>query len=118
MTASAQPDEAGVAEVLASSATLRGVATAINRLRAASGTSVFVAAAVARVSAWRDQSATERVRSTGIALLAAAATYISLSIWRRPVAGWLWLVIPGLAAAFGALMAAVPARGSHTGARR
>ena len=104
------PDEAGVAGVIESSATITAVARVLSHLQVAAHTSVIAMAWSAQWTAWREQSPADRTRSTGVAFLAAAGVHLGLSLWRRPVAGWLWLVVPALAAAFGALMVVAPAR--------
>lgn len=118
LTGPVPPDETGVSGVLESSATVRAISRLLDRMRVAAGTSVLVGAAVAQTAVWRAQSPADRMRSSGIVLLTAAGVYVGLSLWRRPVAGWLWLVAPVLAAAFGVLMAAAPGRALRTDERR
>ena len=117
LTAEVPVDETGVPEVFASSATLGAVVAGIGNLRAAARSSVLVAAATALATAWREQSPAARAQSSGIALLTSAGTYVGLSLWRQPVAGWLWLVVPVLAASFGALLTLAPGRGPSANTR-
>jgi hypothetical protein len=51
------------------------------------------------------------VRGGGIALLTAVSVHLALTLWQGPIAGWLWLVIPAMAAGFGALFTLAPSRG-------
>lgn len=104
------PDEAAVARVIESSATVAAVTRLRAHARTAARTSLIATAWRTAWREWREQSLSDRTRSTGLALLTAAGVHLGLSLWRRPVAGWLWLVVPVLAAAFGALMAVAPAR--------
>ena len=41
----------------------------------------------------------------------AVAVHLALTLWQGPIAGWLWLVIPAMAAVFGALFTLAPSRG-------
>jgi hypothetical protein len=47
-----------------------------------------------------------RRRATGITLLAAAGTAVALNAGAGDVAGWMWLIPPGTAAAVGVLLIA------------
>jgi len=111
LTAAASPDETGVASLVESSAAIGAVDRVLGLVVASARTSVIAGAAAMRWAAWRGQHPVDRTRNTGIALLAAAGVHMALSFWQRPVAGWLWLVAPALAAAFGALMVCAPSRG-------
>lgn len=110
LTAPEAPHEAGVVRVVEASAAVGAVDRALDRFRASAHTSVIVGALAARWAAWRGQPPVDRTRNTGIALLTAAGVHVALSLWQGPVAGWLWLVAPAVAAAFGALMAGAPSR--------
>lgn len=104
------PDETDALGVVETSVAVGSLDRALDRFRAAAGASVIVGVLAARWAAWRGQPPVARTRNTGIALLTAAGVHMALSLWQGPVAGWLWLVAPGVAAAFGALMACAPSR--------
>lgn len=111
LTARVAPDEARVVRLVEASAAVGAVDRVLGHLRTAARSSVIVGAIATRWDAWRSQPATDRTRGTGIALLTAAGFHLLLSLWQRPVAGWLWLIVPSLVAVIGALMALAPSRG-------
>jgi hypothetical protein len=55
---------------------------------------------------WQTSLLPSRQLAVGIALLSGSTTHLALSMLGRPASGWLWLVIPLAAAAFGLLLIA------------
>lgn len=55
---------------------------------------------------WQTSPPPSRQLALGLALVSASATHLALSMPRRPVPGWLWLIVPIAAAAFGLLLIA------------
>lgn len=54
------------------------------------------------VSSWGAYEPALRMRLTGIVVLTASGVHVALAASAQPVGGW-WLILPGLAATFGAL---------------
>jgi hypothetical protein len=105
------PDDRAVAAACASSAIFGGIDRFVALLHRAWSDSRTARILDPCHRSWEARPIAARNRSIGIALLAASATDAALASWRRPAAGWLWLVVPALAAAFGLLMALAPDRG-------
>lgn len=53
--------------------------------------------------AWARGDTQQRRLLIGLGLIVAAAVHVSLVAWQEPPPSWLWLIVPGLAAASGAL---------------
>jgi hypothetical protein len=111
VTACEAPDEADVVRAVETSSVVAAIERVLDAVSAAARTSVVVRLATARSKAWLGQPLVRRARGAGVALLTAVAVHLALAFWQGPMAGWLWLVIPALAAAFGALLALAPSRG-------
>ena len=91
-----QPDDARDAELIAvleDSAVARAIEVVDARVHAARSTSVLWSALAPAPSGWR----------WGPLILIAVATHAALMLPQGPV-GWLWMIIPALAAAAGLLL--------------
>ena len=77
-----------------------GLASAVER---AAPQSVGVRWCVAAMCSWRELPLGTRYRSIGVAVIAAVAVHVALVTPRDPVGAW-WLILPGLAGAFGAML--------------
>jgi hypothetical protein len=55
------------------------------------------------VETWRGLPGAQRRGAIGTVLLAGVATHLGLTAWQGLPSGWLWLVLPALAAGVGAL---------------
>jgi len=111
ITAFEPPDDAELAAVVEASAVVRLVARVVNTVRNAANHSAFANRACAVRGAWLRQLPAQRTRETGAALVTAASAHLALVFWQGRPPGWLWLVVPALAIAFGLLMALAPSRG-------
>lgn len=118
LTSPESVDETGVALVLARSTAVRSVDRIVNGLEASARTSVFAAWWLGRRTSWLNQSPVARERQIGVFLMTAAIVHLALSMAQGHPAGWLWLVVPAVAAAAGAPMACASSRVSSVGERR
>ena len=106
-------DDPGVIRTVESGAIGGGLTGLLQRSRAAFASSV-TAEVVRRVtSSWHDAHWSARRRGAGILLIVAALVHLALGL-SSSAAGWLWMVIPVLAAVVGvlAIAASVPP-GAH-----
>ena len=64
---------------------------------------------------WRQAGWLERYRALGLLLIVGAAVHIALAVTQGPRPGWFWLIVPALAAVFGAflLLASQSTRTTH-----
>jgi hypothetical protein len=105
------PDDAELVAVFETSGVVRGIERVADAVSVAGRGSVVLTMVAAARREWLRQSAVDRTRRAGIALISAATVHLMLVLWQGPLPGWLWLVVPALAVAFGALMVVAPARG-------
>lgn len=92
--------------VLDQSAIVRRSAGAIDRIVAASHTSVLLRLMRPVAAAWRHAPHPERLRAAGVTLIIASVVHVSLTIFQRLPDGWMWLVVPGIAVAQGVVLVA------------
>ena len=95
-------DDPGVIRTLESGVIGGGLTRLVQRSRAAFASSM-TAAVVRRVtSSWHDAHWSARRCGAGVLLVVTSIVHLALAMSRSP-AGWLWMAIPVLAAAVGAL---------------
>jgi hypothetical protein len=96
--------EAAVVAIASQSAMVRVISRAAERfarLYAASRTAARIAALERQ---WRELACADRLRFAGIVLMVAPAVHIAVALSHQPLPDWRWLVVPGIAAAQGALL--------------
>lgn len=101
LTAPSARDESRVVEIVGDSAVVRGAQRVAHSVTAAGGGSAIAGAVAAYVAPW---AAAWRARETGLVLTVAALTYIGLSRLGDVPPGWLWLILPLLAATAGVML--------------
>lgn len=86
------------------------VVTALRRvldcLAEAASASAAAAALREGFARWRRIAPSARRALAGTSLLVAVGVHLSLRIWRGADPGWMWLIVPGTAAAIGTLLVA------------
>jgi hypothetical protein len=82
----------------------RWPASVMRRVDAASRGSRVMHIARAWAASWRAIGRSERLRATGMMLIAAVMVHVTVVSLHRIPAGWMWLVIPGIALAQGLLL--------------
>lgn len=96
--------EAEVVGVVEQSAVVRGLNAALLWVRASGGSSIVVAT-VSRL--WEQTAGAPHMRRlAGVVLLTAAVVHVLMMAAVGGAPGWLWLIVPGLAAAAGLLLLA------------
>ena len=102
---------------MASSRVFGLVDGAAARIRRAAETSATVAAANRSRDGWRLLGWPVRRLLAGTVLLIGTAVHVGLTGWQTAPPGWLWLIVPGIAATCGLLLVAAsgPAIGSTRG---
>ena len=104
-------DHPWVAHVVASGIVARGIARVIAAGRASLGSSRVLARLRPLAASWQAADWASQRRGLGVLLLAAVATHLVLVLASTAPRGWLWLILPGIAAAVGLLLlAAAPRR--------
>jgi hypothetical protein len=107
LTASRPDDEPRVVSQLESSAVFGVVSRAVNLLACAYESSALVTMATRLIDhSYTSASWGCRRFSAGVVLVVAAATYVGLYLVQQSPTGWLWLVVPAMAAIIGALLIA------------
>ena len=99
-------DESRLWRTLEDSAAGRGLSTVARWLEQAGPHSRLLDALNARLAMWAAHGPFGRMRMVGIATLIAAVVHVALGATTHPVCGW-WLIVPGVAAFFGAAAAAL-----------
>ena len=106
-------DDPWVARVVESGVLARALTWSIRSGRSAVATSRAVAIVRVTTTSWRHAPWAARRRTAGLCLLVAVITHVVLvGALNRPV-GWLWLILPGIAAMVGFVLvaASVPPSG-------
>lgn len=93
-------------DVIGRSAIARGVSSIGRRLEAAGSRSRAIQAVTTIGGAWRAMATGERCRATGVTLMTASAVHLVLTVLNHVPAGWMWLIVPAVAFAQGALLIA------------
>jgi uncharacterized membrane protein HdeD (DUF308 family) len=93
--------------VIESSIVVRAADVVIARVRAAAPTSRGLAAATRVVDAWTASGWRAQRQALGLILMIAPAAHVLLSFTSpRSQPGWMWLIVPGISGAIGALLVA------------
>jgi hypothetical protein len=108
-------DDRAVARVAGRSAVVRAVDRGL-----AFGERVLQASMAGRMwtrmrTAWDSRPASSRLQAIGAALLVAVASHLALQLWQGAPAGWLWLVLPVLAAFSGLVLVAASVGAARSG---
>ena len=91
-------DDPWVTRVVASGVLARGLSWVIRTGRRAVATSRVAAIVGGATASWQNTGWAARRWAAGLFLLAAVITHVSLTVAAQDPAGWLWLVLPGIAA--------------------
>lgn len=104
-----EPVSSGALAILESSLLIRIAGGALTAVRRAAEEATLLAPARIVLAAWRELPVPARQQAFGITLIAAAATYTGLALWKQDPPGWVWTIVPSLAAVIGGvLIASVP----------
>lgn len=106
ITLGAPADDPRVTQVITASRAVGAVGRVLGIVGAAAESSAFVAAGREAVERWRHLAPPAQRLAGGVTLMTAAAVHVSLTLWRGITPGWLWLILPGMAAAVGGLLLA------------
>ena len=101
---SRREDDRRVLSVIESGVIVGRIDRALSRIWRGAGDSVAVSAATRWVAAWRGLGRSTQRFAAGLTLVVAVATHLLLAIATETPAGWLWLILPGLALAIGGLL--------------
>lgn len=106
LTAPERLHDPQMSAVLNGSAVFAMVDRGVRRLRRAAQTSEANAIAQRTFGRWHGLAWTQQRLMLGMTLLIAVGVHLGLRIWQEPDPGWLWLILPAIAAAIGALLVA------------
>jgi hypothetical protein len=106
LTAPITDDPSGIWRIVDESAIGRMLAWIVRQCDRAQTSSLAVAGWGRAVSSWKSYGPSERMRMIGVVVLVAAGVHIALAASAQPVGGW-WLILPGIAAMFGAVALAL-----------
>lgn len=99
----------GALAILESSLLIRAAGGALTAIRRAAEDATLLAPARNVTVTWRELAVPARQYACGVTLIVAAATYTGLALWKQDPPGWVWMVVPALAAVIGGvLVASVP----------
>jgi hypothetical protein len=98
------PDDEQVVALLASSALVRRADRAVQLTAKVIRSSAAADTLRRAAAAWSVGRSARRRFSIGLILVVASVVNVGLTTATGSVPGWLWMVIPGLAAAIGAVM--------------
>ena len=94
-------DQSGMWRIVDESAIGRALAWIVGQRDRAWSTSRAMAEWHRAVDSWQALGPVRRFRLTGVMVLVAVGVHVALVASTQPVGGW-WLVLPGIAAVFGA----------------
>jgi hypothetical protein len=97
-------DDRWVVETIERSYLYRVVAAVGGTVARAAATSWSLRAVRAVVERWTATPSGERRRAAGVMLVVAVFTHVALRFWQGHEPGWLWTVLPSVAAAIGLLL--------------
>jgi hypothetical protein len=95
-----------VTAILQSSAVVGFVANLLTSVRSAAQSSRLFSPIRLAAAFWQTSPSPSRQLALGILAASASSTHLVLSLIRRPAPGWLWLILPLAAGAFGLLLIA------------
>lgn len=98
--------ERRVAAVIKASVVFGVLDRALDRVWRSAASSSAASAATQLVSGWMNLDQAARRLALGTMLIAAVAAHLVWTLLTHVPPGWLWLVVPGLAAAIGLLLVA------------
>lgn len=104
LTAPDRLDDSRMSAVIQSSTVVAVIDRGVSRFRRAAATSAANAIAQRTLAWWHGLPWTGQRFLSGVTLLVAIGVHLLLRIWQEPDPGWLWLIVPGTAAAVGALL--------------
>ena len=96
--------ERRVAAVIESSVLIELLARPLGHLRHAAASSRVAMVAARIATEWTRLTTGEQRFAGGVALLAAVAVHLGLTVWHEIPAGWLWLMVPGTVTAAGCIL--------------
>jgi hypothetical protein len=100
-----QPDPHSAAlRIVERSVFVRWPARVMDRLTASLRSSVVRPHIQSIAAVWRGVERATRLRAVGIMLIAATIAHVAVTALQRVPPGWMWLVIPGIAAAQGIVL--------------
>ena len=102
-------DDPRVVDALEQSVLIRACSTVLDTMWHAAEASRVAEMANQAIGWWTSHRLSERRTSIGIAAMTGAAVHVALVAAQQPPPGWLWLVLPALAATTGAMLALWPA---------
>jgi len=108
-------DDTPVIRVLEGSLPVRWACGAATAVGAAARSSVALRTVRRAADVWTGLGATAERRLGGIMLLAAVATHVTMQLTQAVPPGWVWLILPGLAFAIGALLLLSSSTGTQAG---
>jgi hypothetical protein len=91
---------------IATSAIVTGLDVCFRRLETWWRASTAAEVAATATAAWSRTSGRKRHQAWGLFVLVAAGSHVAVTIAQGARPGWFWLVIPGMAAAFGLVLVA------------
>lgn len=103
-------DAPRVVATIESSVVVRAAERVLTLARLAAGSSRAAAVTARAATAWTRLAPPEQHFAGGVTLLAAVAVHVFLTVRHGVPAGWWWLILPGMAAASGLLLALASAQ--------
>jgi len=97
-----------VVTVIKSSVLFGALHRALATVWRAADDSAIVAALSQRMGEWTGLDPSRQRLVVGTMLIVAVATHVILTLVTLTPPGWIWLVLPGIAGAFGVLLVAMP----------
>lgn len=107
LTAGVPLDDPRVVEVISASRAVGLGARVFAVTSRAIASSAVVAAASRGADRWRLLGSSDQRLAAGVVLITAAAVHLALVMGRGDAPGWLWAILPGIAAAAGCLLVGV-----------
>lgn len=105
ITSPAPTEHPNISRVIAASAVCHAVDHVVGCIAAATRHSRLLGAAGDGVTRALGTAPAAMPGRIGMVLLVAVSTHLALTLWTGRPAGWYWLILPGITAAVGALLA-------------